>query len=544
MEERVQSVGGVIRGSLVVACLLIACICNLGVHAQTLTVLAVNVGGPQDGLILANDGNLYGTIPGGVFRITPSGFLTPLCSFDPSDGTDSYAPVVQALDGNFYGTTEFGADGWGTIFRMAPDGSLTNVFVFTGYNSGGQPMSGLVQGGDSNLYGTTQESLVNDGTVYRIDPQGDFTNLCLFGGGSTLILGQDGALYGTTFEGGSRGYGSVFSVTTNGVPTTLWSFTPGNDGGFPMAGVVEGNDGSFYGTTTASGQYNQGTVFRITASGELSTLWSFTGGDDGGSPVGGLIQGHDGYFYGTTSSGGSGGGGTIYRITSYGGLITLYSFSGSDGASPKGALLEYTNGVFYGTTSAGNTNNAGIVFRLDVGTNECPVSLSGTNVNFSAKGGTDAIKVATRGSDCSWTPISNAPFITIVDGTISTGSGEVHLTVPGNTNAAARSGTVTLAGQTITVNQAAGGCVYKLSPKKARIKAAGGSFTVKVKSNLNDCEWTAVSNDSFITITGGVNGVGSGTVTYTVPANTGTTALTGSITIAGETFTLTQAGVK
>jgi polyisoprenoid-binding protein YceI len=116
--------------------------------------------------------------------------------------------------------------------------------------------------------------------------------------------------------------------------------------------------------------------------------------------------------------------------------------------------------------------------------------------------------------------------------------------VPGNTNTAALTGTMTIAGQTFTVNQAAGGCTFKLSPKAGKIKATGGSATVKVKPNLSDCAWTAVSNDSFITIMDGGTGLGKGTVSYTVPANTNTTALTGSITIDGETFTVTQSGER
>jgi hypothetical protein len=165
-------------------------------------------------------------------------------------------------------------------------------------------------------------------------------------------------------------------------------------------------------------------------------------------------------------------------------------------------------------------------------------------VTLAAKGGSKEVSVKVKGTDCSWTAVSNDPFITITSSNNGTGNGRVDYTVPGNTNGTTLSGTMTIADQTFTVNQAAGGCPFKLSPKTGKFKAAGGSKTVKVKPNLSDCAWTAVSNDSFITITDGASGVGNGTVSYAVAANTSTNVLTGSMTIGGKTFTVTQAGTK
>ena len=177
-------------------------------------------------------------------------------------------------------------------------------------------------------------------------------------------------------------------------------------------------------------------------------------------------------------------------------------------------------------------------------TTACTYTLSAASVTLAAKGGSKNLSVKVKGTDCSWTAVSNDPFITITAGSGGTGNGKVGYTVPGNTNTTALSGTMTIAGQTFTVNQAAGGCTYKLSPKAGKIKAPGGSATVKVKPNFSDCAWTAVSNDSFITITDGTSGTGKGTVSYTVAANTNTTVVTGSITIGGQSFTVTQAGEK
>jgi len=154
------------------------------------------------------------------------------------------------------------------------------------------------------------------------------------------------------------------------------------------------------------------------------------------------------------------------------------------------------------------------------------------------------VKVKAKGTDCAWTAVSNDDFITIIAGASGSGNGTVDFSVSGNTNTTARSGTITIAGETFTVKQALGGCKLTLSPKNGKFKATGGSATVKVKANLSDCAWTAVSNDDFITITAGASGSGNGTVSYTVATNASTTALTGSIAIGGETFTVTESGAK
>jgi hypothetical protein len=174
----------------------------------------------------------------------------------------------------------------------------------------------------------------------------------------------------------------------------------------------------------------------------------------------------------------------------------------------------------------------------------CTYTLSATSSTFPSKGGSKSVSVKVKGADCAWTAVSNDRFITITSGASGTGNAKVDYTVAGNTNTTALSGTMTIAGRTFTVNQHAGGCTFKLSPKEAKLTAAAGNGTVKVTPNLDDCEWTAVSNNSFITITGVARGAGEGTVTYTVPANTSSNEITGSITVGGETFTLTQAGAK
>jgi hypothetical protein len=167
-----------------------------------------------------------------------------------------------------------------------------------------------------------------------------------------------------------------------------------------------------------------------------------------------------------------------------------------------------------------------------------------TTVKFSIKGGTKNLRVKTTGIGCEWMAVSNDPFITITSAGTGTGNSTVDFSVPGNTNTVALSGTMTIAGVTVTVDQVAGGCKFSVSPKRKKFKAEGGSGTVKVKPNLNDCVWTAVSNDPFITLLAGTNGVGKGVVSYSVAANTNTAPLSGTITIGGTVFAVTQSGVK
>ena len=205
------------------------------------------------------------------------------------------------------------------------------------------------------------------------------------------MQGSDGNFYGTTYQGGSisslkpNGLGTVFQITPSGTLATLYSFCPGlyldcgTDGANPQAGLVQGSDGNFYGTTSGGGANSGGTVFKITPSGTLTTLYSFCSVSncaDGATPSAGLIQGSDGNFYGTTEfGGGSGGttiGGTVFRITPSSTLTVLYSFcsqSGcTDGENPEAGLVQASmyDGYFYGTTSHGGAYGGGTVFQLKV----------------------------------------------------------------------------------------------------------------------------------------------------------------------------------
>jgi len=166
-----------------------------------------------------------------------------------------------------------------------------------------------------------------------ISPAQTLTTLANFNGtnganpqGGPLVQGTDGNFYGTTSSGGTMGKGTIFKITTAGTLTTLYSFSGGTDGGQPHAGLIQATDGNFYGTTLG-GAEDAGTIFKITPGGTLTTLYSFSG-KDGATPDAGLAQGTDGNFYGTTLGGGNSSSGTVFKITPGGALTTLYSFTG------------------------------------------------------------------------------------------------------------------------------------------------------------------------------------------------------------------------
>ena len=364
---------------------------------------------PSAGLVQGSDGNFYGTtygfdptsrlvsasmagLYGTVFRISTNGALTTVHSFTGNDGANPYAGLVQGTDAYFYGTTCYGGlNNSGTVFRISTNGALTNLYSFTGGNDGANPVAGLVQGSDGNFYGTTVQggntNLNNgygNGTVFKISTNGALTTLysCTDeeAAPNGLVQGSDGNFYGTTQYGGTNsGSGTVFRISTNGALTNLYSFTGGNDGANPVAGLVQGSDGNFYGTTRSGGTNQSGTVFQISTNGALTTLYAFgTVTDanghplDGAQPQAGLVRGSDGNFYGTTQSGGTnnvwnGGNGTVFRISSTGSLTTLYSFTGTnDGAAPEAGLVQGSDGSFYGTTVNGGQGGGGTVFRLTI----------------------------------------------------------------------------------------------------------------------------------------------------------------------------------
>jgi uncharacterized repeat protein (TIGR03803 family) len=363
-------------------------------HAQAVTLTALvsfagtNGAFPSAGLIQAKDGNFYGTTasggPGGygtVFRMTPSGTFTNLIAFNSTNGAGPRAGLVQGTDGSFYGTTyNGGSNNAGTVFQLTTNRALTTLVTLTFANTGAYPIAGLIQGQDGNFYGTTAIGGTNSGgTAFQVMTNRTLTPLVSFNitgnvGNSPyagLVQVSDGTLYGTTYQGGTNGFGTIFKVTTNGTFLPLHSFNGTNDGANPSAGLVQGQDGSFYGTTFNGGTNGYGTVFRFATNGALATLVSF-GNTNGAYPQAAVLQGSDGSLYGTTYAGGaytnlSGlGYGTVFKLGTNGGLTTLISFDGTNGSSPEAGLIQGADGNLYGTTAMGGTNGHGTVFRLTI----------------------------------------------------------------------------------------------------------------------------------------------------------------------------------
>ncbi|MGC9950992.1 MAG: choice-of-anchor tandem repeat GloVer-containing protein [Bryobacteraceae bacterium] len=361
----------------------------------------------------------------------PAQTITTLHSFDGTDGAAPDAALVQAANGDGYGTTALGGDfNSGAVFRTTPGGSLQTLYSFcaqSGCPDGAYPQAALVQGKNGDLYGATEYGGANNasgcntggsftgcGTIFKMTPNGKLTTLYSFCSQSGCADGQspqyglvqaaNGDLYGTTSYGGANcAYpcgGTIFKITPAGSLTTLYSFCaagvfPGcTDGENPAGGLAQGANGDFYGTTVYGGAHVGGTVFKITGSGKLTTLYTFCaqGGSACGSglhPYSGLVRAANGDFYGTTANGGSGsaacvsasesaGCGTIFKITPSGTLSTIYRFCAEsgclDGLFPSAGLIQATDGNFYGSTSEGGANNActpfyacGTIFKITPG---------------------------------------------------------------------------------------------------------------------------------------------------------------------------------
>jgi uncharacterized repeat protein (TIGR03803 family) len=319
----------------------------------------------------------------------PAQTFTNLLDFDGANGSyPQPAPLVQGIDGNFYGTTGGGGlfdscmyGTCGTVFKITPGGTLTTLHNFTGGEDGSGPMPGLVLATNGYFYGVNSDGgNFGHGVAFKITAGSTLTTLLAFsddaeGGNpnSSLIQATNGSLYGTTVNGGTNGDGAIFEMTAAGALTTLHDFDF-TDGWDPQnALMVQATDGDLYGETAGGGSFSCpspaigcGTVFRITPGGGFTSLHSFKG-TDGAVPYGGLVQGSDGNFYGITYVGGANGDGTVFKITPSGMVTTLHSFDGTDGSNPNGGLVQATDGNFYGTAFGGGSNGFGTLFKITSG---------------------------------------------------------------------------------------------------------------------------------------------------------------------------------
>src|SRR5580698_8074923 len=281
--------------------------------------------------------------------------------------------IAQGRDGNLWSTTLFGGkNNMGTAFSLTPGGKLTVIYNFT--SETGQPSSGLTLGTNGNFYGATFNGgsgtacIGGCGTVFELTPSGQLTVLWNFKGGtdgqfpySGPIEGRDGNFYGTTYQGGTNTVGTIYQLTPSGKLTTIYQFDAIH-GAFPIGPLVQATDGNLYGTTAGFG-FNYGTIFKIVPSGDfaLTLLFSFDV-FDGAYPYAGLAQGSDAKLYGTTT--GASLFGDVFDITTTGSFAKLHALNGStDGAIANAGLVHATDGNFYGAAQQGGNGN-GTFFRI------------------------------------------------------------------------------------------------------------------------------------------------------------------------------------
>ncbi|MEQ1907958.1 MAG: choice-of-anchor tandem repeat GloVer-containing protein [Vicinamibacterales bacterium] len=344
---------------------------------------------PPYALVEGTDGQFYGASRGGpsggkIFRMDSNGYTTLLATFTRSVNGSYPLGFVRTADGRLYGATDSGgAANIGTLFVVDLDGTLTALHQFLGTTEGAEPRAPLMQASDGNLYGTTlYGGVYNHGTIFRIAPSGAFTVLYAFAGGldggtprGALVQGTDGRLYGTTSLNGAYDGGTIFQVTLGGQLTTVHAFAGGSDGQSPQAGLIQARDGNFYGTTMAGGDggcdLGCGTVFRMTPDGVVTVLHAFAGSLQlPQRPFAPLLQASDGNLYGSTagmgfpysSTGGSGG--TLFRLSLAGTLTTLRSFSSAESFPSPAPLVQSPDGSLYGATICGN--DGGAFFRMSL----------------------------------------------------------------------------------------------------------------------------------------------------------------------------------
>ena len=524
------------------------------VHAQTYTDLynlGSNSGDPTNPAWVSlfaqgRDGNLYSTttdggasLEGAVFRLSPSGTMTSLWSFDITNALNSgaypYSGLTLGTDGNFYGTTFAGGSaGAGSVFKITPSGKITTLHSFNGCSEGSNVYAPLVQGFDGNFYGTASDGGCEVfGTVYKITPSGTLTVVYTFPGTSGLsypqaiTLGTDGNFYGTTL-GATGGYGAIFKITPQGKLTVLHTFT--DFGQSPKGMIIQANDGNFYGTTEKGGPDGVGVIYRMTPAGALTVIHNFSETDAMGLfPIPGLVQATDGKFYGASGSNYSSG--VIFQVTSTGSFTVLFNLTNTaglyPGQNPQAALFQNTNGTLYGDTYGGGSALGGVLYSL--GMNLRPfVSFVGPlfkgkvgqTIEILGKGLTGTSKVSFHGASATFTVVSDTYLTAVVPAAATTGP--VTVSTPG--------GTLT-SNKTFRVAPT----ILSFSPTSGAVGTAvqitGTSFTGAKNVTFGGVKATTFSVNSSTQITATVpTGAKTGKIQVTTPGGTAASSTTFTVT--------------
>jgi uncharacterized repeat protein (TIGR03803 family) len=547
----------VASSALAVGAIVLLMLANSPASAQTFSVLynfgttATDPIAPQAPGTVAQglDGNLYSTSNlggannlGTIFMVTPSGTLSVLYSFDQTHGALPYGGLTLGTDGSFYGTTYANYSApveTGMIFKFTPPATYTVLYQFSGASpDGAGPFAAPIQGTDGNLYGTAfyggHKGL---GSVYRLTPAGKFTTLHSFIGTdgkyprAPLIQGTDGNLYGTASEGGTGAgdSGTVFTITTTGKFKVLYNFDI-THGQQPYAGLVQGNDGNLYGTTTSGGSENSGVIYSITPAGSLTVLRSLSNlTEDGYLPYAGLTLASDGNFYGSATNGGTGTYGTLFNISSAGAYSVLYDFLSFTGIEPEATMAQHTNGMFYGDTFTGGLGSpcaCGTYFRLNNGLAPFAALLPGTgkvgkSIGILGQGLTGTTEVSFNGIAAATYQVVSDTYLTA---TVPSGAttGAITVTTPGGALASTQPFRVT---PTIKSFSPSSGLVGT----QVIIKGVSLSQTTQVTFNGVNATTFTINSDTEVTAT-----VPTGALTGKIAITTA-----GGVATSGGKFTVT-----
>lgn len=570
-------------------------------QAQTYTPLyEFGVGGlyetnsfPLGPLALGRDGNFYGTVQNpnghsGIYMITPDGVATVLWWDTSPNYTQCLTGLTLGSDGFFYGTCQqWGGNGYvsggsGVVFRYDPSQGTNGFSVLYSWpecnTDGSLYPNGLTLGTDGNFYGTTiGNTFCPDklGSVFQVTPTGTFTTLYSFQGfGSDgdgeaptgpLTLGADGNFYGTTPEGGNStsNTGTVFQITLKGKIKYIYNFTNAN-GYYPAAGVTQGADGKWYGTTQSGGTYSAGTLFQLTTAGKIDFLHNFDYAvDDVSGPVNPLTLGTDGSLYGPANCYSWGcNAESLYKITTKGVFAVLYNgFTNPGGECPDwsvtGCYLSspmalHPNGTFYGTTMQGGVYEGddtghGVFYSLSTGLKpyiilQYPRGMISTSIGIFGVGFTDANAVSFHGVAADFTVVSD----TYLTATIPAGAttGYVTVTEPSQTLTSA----VKL---TVLADENPKPAITSLSPSS--VVAGSAEFTLTVYGtgflNTSVVNWagsplatTYVSGTEISATIPAADVAQSGTfkVTVTNPTPGGGTSGSSNLTVDNVAPTLTK----
>jgi len=533
------------------------------------------------------DGNLYSTIrtngayltggynAGSVYKITTSGDYTLFYSFCAEGGscllTGAFPQggVALGFDGNLWGTTtNDGKDSFGTVFKVTPTGTLTSVYSFADGKDYGAPIYPVLQGQDGNMYGVSEVIYAGQyGSFFKLTTKGAITAHDFdLTDGSTPNLptqGTDLNFYGTTQGGGDATCecGVVYKATAGGTITVLHKFTgyvssTDYDGGRPIGLLVQGDDGDFYGTTYQGGEYGEGTVFKISSTGAYTLLHSFTAGqtsnpNDGRNPIAGLTLGTDGNFYGVTAYGGSQAGGAIYEITPAGTEKVLYSFctiSCYDGLAPTTPMVLHTDGKFYGNT-AGNSLGGSVFYSLDVGFEPLIDLVTwtgkvGGTVEILGQGFTGTTGVSFNGTAAKFVNVSDTYMTATVPAGATTGT--VTVTTFTSTLKSNHSFLVTPQVKSFTPTSGIVGASVSIAgvslTQATKVTIGGKAATFKVNSDTNVTATVPAGAKTgaaiSITTAGGTGSFGKFVVIPEVTSFTPTSGAVGtSVTVTGNSFT-------